>query len=155
MRNLPPELEAALLGKQVVFVRGTLDDAAANTIIAQLLLVSRMAGGRQLEMYIDSPGGTLSGALSVYDMMQTLAVPVSTTCVGTAGGATVLVLAGGTRGQRFALPHARVHLVDESVSMDKRPAPELETSAANVKAQSVRWRTALLKHITNAPENLV
>jgi ATP-dependent Clp protease protease subunit len=155
MRNLPPDLEAALLGKQVVFVRGTLDDAAANTVLAQLLLVSRISTGGPVEMYVDSPGGSLAGALSVYDMMQTLGVPVATTCVGTAGGASVLVLAGGTRGQRFALPHARIHLLDESVTLDPRPAPDVESTAANLKAQSVRWRTALLKHVSIPPEDLV
>jgi ATP-dependent Clp protease, protease subunit len=155
MRNLPPEVEAALLGSQVVFVRGMLDDAAANTVIAQLLLLSRLAAGRPIEMYIDSPSGSVSAALSVYDMLQTLGIPVATTCVSTAGGASVLVLAGGTRGQRFALPHARVHLLDESVSMAPRPGPELERSAANVRDQSVRWRTALLKHVSVPSDDLV
>src|SRR5258708_36033902 len=95
MMNLPPEVEAALLGKQVVFMRGVLDEAAANAILAQLLLMSRTATGRTIQLYVDSPGGTLGAALGVYDMMQSLGTVVSTTCVGTAGGASALVLAGG------------------------------------------------------------
>ncbi len=155
MRNLPPELEAALFEKQVVFVRGRLDEAVANAIIAQLLLISRTATGKPVEMHIDSPGGILGAALSVYDMMQMLGVAVSTTCVGTAGGATVLLLAGGTSGQRFALPHARVHLMDESVALQGLRAADLAAGAEAIKAQSVRWRAALLKHLRVPHDELV
>src|SRR5712691_7097608 len=98
MIGLPPELQSALLGRRVVFLRGRLDDAAANSVIAQLLLVARTSAGGTIELYVDSRGGLVGAALSVYDVLQTSPAPVSTTCIGTCGGASVLVLAGGKSG---------------------------------------------------------
>src|SRR5207237_8809855 len=107
MMELPPELQEALLGRRVVFLRGKLDEATASSTIAQLLLVERIADGRPIELYIDSPGGSSGAALSVYDVVRNVGTLVSTTCLGTAGGAAVLVVAAGTVGRRFALPPAR------------------------------------------------
>ena len=88
-------------------------------------------------------------------MMHSLGVMVATTCIGTAGGATVLVLAGGTPGRRFALPHARIHLLEETVTLEPRLASDVATQAEAVREQSARWRTALLKHVRVPPERLV
>src|SRR5229473_1843008 len=115
--SLPPELQSALLGRRVVFLRGRLDDATANNVIAQLLLVARTSADRPIELYVDSPGGSVGAALSVYDVLQTSAAPISTTCIGTVGGASVLVLAGGASGRRFGLPHARIHLIQEAIEV--------------------------------------
>ncbi len=154
--NLPPELEAALLGNSIVYLRGRLDENLANTVIPQLLLAARTARpARGLDLYIDSPSGTLGAALSVYDVMQSLGVIVATTCIGVAGGATVLVLAGGTPGQRYALPHARVHLMDETTEVEPRRADDLASQAQAIRDLSARWRTALLKHVRIAPDRLL
>ena len=145
MMQFPPELEAALLGRQVIFLRGRLDDATANQVMAQLLLMGRTAAGRTIELYIDSPGGSVGAALALHDVMRTLGTPVSTTCVGTAGGAAVLVLAAGARGRRFALPHARVHLADESVEVPSGKAEDVAGQAAAAAGLGARWRAALLQ----------
>jgi ATP-dependent Clp protease protease subunit len=156
VKELPPELQAALLGNHIVYLRGRLDEVLANTVIAQLLLMSRTSKPeRGIDLYLDSPGGTLAAALSVYDMMQSLGVTVATTCIGTAGGAVVLVLASGTPGQRYALPHARIHLLDETVALEPRRASDVATQAEAVREQSARWRTALLRHVRIRPEQLV
>ena len=155
-KDFPPELQAALLGHHIVYMRGKLDDTLANTVIAQLLLVSQTARpNRPIDLYIDSPGGTLSAALSVYDMLQTLGAAIRTTCIGTAGGAAVLVLAAGTLGQRYALPHARVHLVEETLVLEPRPASDVTIQAEAAREQSARWRTALVKHVRIPAERLV
>ncbi|MBV9578943.1 MAG: ATP-dependent Clp protease proteolytic subunit [Chloroflexi bacterium] len=156
MMNLPPELDAALLGSGIISVRGRLDETLANAIIPQLLVASRTASpARGIDLYIDSPGGTLGAALSVYDVMQSLGMIVATTCIGVAGGASVLVLAGGTFGQRYALPHARVHLMDETTALEPRRAADLASHAQAVRDQSARWRSALLKHVRLPAERLV
>ena len=148
--NLPPELQSALLGRRVAFLRGHLDESKANTVIAELLLVSRIAPGLPVELYLDSPGGSLNAALSVHDVVQTLGAPVSITCMGTAGGASVLVLAGGAAGRRFALPHARIHLTEEDVTISAAKPTELE-EAARLRA---RWTAALVKHIGHSAVQL-
>jgi ATP-dependent Clp protease protease subunit len=152
--NLPPELEAALLGNSIVYMRGRLDETVANAVIPQLLLASRTTNpARGIDLYIDSPGGAEGAALSVYDLMQSLGMTVATTCIGTAGGAAVLVLAGGTSSQRYALPHARVHLKDETTEFEPRRVADMAIQA--VRDQSARWRAALLKHVRLPPERLV
>jgi ATP-dependent Clp protease, protease subunit len=151
---LPPEVQAGLLDRRVVFMRGRLDATASNTAIAQLLLVSRLAPGQPIEVYLDSPDGSLNAALAVYDLIQTLGASVSVTCMGTAGGAAVLILAAGTHGQRFALPHARVHLTDDPVDMGPDRGSDPTTHAEEARRATARWRSALLQHATCSPEQL-
>ena len=152
--SLPPELQSALLGRRVVFLRGRLDEATANNVIAQLLLVAHTSAGRAIELYVDSPGGSVAAALSVFDVMQTSAAPVSTTCIGTVGGASVLVLAGGASGLRFALPHARINLIQESLDVPGGKASQTTTQAEEAVRLQSRWQSALAQHITHSPTQL-
>jgi ATP-dependent Clp protease protease subunit len=154
MLNLPPELQAALLGKRMVFLRGRLDDANANSVIAQLFLIGRTDPGGTVDLYVDSPGGSLSAALSVCDVLQTMGAAVSTTCVGTAGGAAVLVLASGATGRRFALPHARIHLTDESLEVARGSSNDVASSAEEAARVHVRWRDALVQHSAHSMARL-
>jgi ATP-dependent Clp protease, protease subunit len=152
--NLPPELQAALLDRRVVFLRGRLDDAANASVIAQLLLAARVAPDKSIDLLMDSPEGTINAALALYDMLQTLGTPVSTTCTGTVGGAAVLVLAAGAPGQRFALPHARVHLIDAPVDMAPGRGDNLPTQTEEARRATARWRSALLRHTAQDPLQL-
>jgi ATP-dependent Clp protease, protease subunit len=154
MMNLPPELQSALLGRRVVFLRGRIDDATANSVIGQLLLVARMAPGQTIELYIDSAGGSLAAALGLYDMLRALDASVSTICLATAGGASVLVLAGGAAGLRYALPHARIHLSDEQVDMPVGNPGDLASNAGEAARLRVRWQQALASHTAHTPAQL-
>jgi ATP-dependent Clp protease protease subunit len=154
MMNLPPELQSALLGRRVVFLRGRLDDATANSVIAQLLVVAGTAPGpepdKPIELYLDSPGGSFMAALGLYDIIRTLGAPVSTVCNGRAGGASVLVLAGGANGLRYALPHARIHLTDEPVDMPAGKPQELASTAGEAGRIRARWQEALAGHTSHS-----
>lgn len=130
-----------------MFLRGRVDEATANNTIAQLLLVSRTSTGGTIQLYIDSPSGSVGAALAVYDVLQTSDSPVSTTCIGTCGGAAILILAGGTSGQRFALPHARIHLQQDSLDVPSGSASQATTQAAEAVRQQERWQSALAQHI--------
>jgi len=156
--NLPPELQSALLGRRVVFLRGRLDDATANSVIAQLLLVARMAPGpdqQTIELYVDSVGGSLVAALGVYDVLRTLDAAVSTICLGQVGGASVLVLAGGTSGLRYALPHARIHLADEpGLEVAGGSARDLASNAGEAARVRARWQAALVGHTVHSAAQL-
>ena len=157
MLNLPPELQATLLDRRMVFLRGRLDETSAHPAIAQLLLVAQTTAGQPVQLYLDSPGGSLGAALSVYDVVQTLGSPVSVTCVGTAGGAAVLVLAGGALGRRFALPHGRVHLAEEAIeaspSMPGGAADPVRQAEAAAQLRN-RWIEALTRHATHSAERI-
>src|SRR5712691_2238178 len=152
MMNLPPELQSALLGRRVVFLRGPLDDATANSVIAQLLLVARTTSGpdKAIQLYLDSPGGSVMAALGLYDVLQTLGVPVSTICNAKAGGASVLVLAGGSNGLRYALPHARIHLTDEPVDVPAGNPANLASNAGEAARLRARWQDALAGHTAHS-----
>jgi ATP-dependent Clp protease protease subunit len=156
MQNLPPELHSLLLDRRVVFVRGRLDDTTANAAITQLLLLGQTAAGQSIEVYLDSPGGSLTAALALYDTIQVLPSPVSIICLGTAGGAAVLVLAGGATGQRFALPHARVHLTTEPVASDpqSKNAEQLSRTAQAAASLQAAWLEALARHTAHSPEHI-
>ena len=154
MMSLPPELQSALLDRRVVFLRGRLDESTANSVIAQLLLVARTAVGRTIELYVDSPGGSLAAALSVYDVLRTSASSVSTTCIGTVGGASVLVMAGGASGLRFALPHARIHLMAETVEVAVGHPRQTGSQADEAVRLHARWQATLEQHIVQSSAQL-
>jgi ATP-dependent Clp protease, protease subunit len=138
----------------MVFLRGRLDDNSAGGIVAQLLLLARTAGGQPVELYVDSPGGSLGAALAIYDVLGTLGSPVSTICLGTAAGAAVLIVAAGTLGQRFALPHARLHLTDETVELIPGRSGDSAGQAAQIAVLRERWRTALVQHVGHSVAQL-
>lgn len=154
MRNLPSDLQAALLGRRVVFLRGQLDEAVANSVIGQLLLVAQMEPGRTIDLYVDSPGGAYTAALSLHDVLQTLGSPVSTTCTGTAGGAAVLVLAAGAAGRRAALPHARIHLMHERMDLPGGQPADLAGHAGQAAVLRGRWQTGLARLSAHSVERL-
>ena len=154
MMELPPEVQATLLDRRVVFLRGRLDEAVASATIAQLLLVGRLADGKPVELYVDSPGGALGAALSVYDVLRSLGAPVATTCLGTAGGAAALILAAGALGRRFALPHARIHLSDDPVDLAGGRPPSVADAAEQVSQLRARWIAALAGHTAHSAEHI-
>jgi ATP-dependent Clp protease protease subunit len=156
MQNLPPELHALLLGRRVVFVRGRLDDTTANAAIAQLLVLGQTAPGQAIELYLDAPSGSLAASMALYDLIQSLGSPVSITCLGTTSGAAVLVLAGGTAGHRFALPHARVHLTAEPVDNDllSTNAEQLGRTAQAAAKLHANWLDALARHSAHSAERI-
>jgi ATP-dependent Clp protease, protease subunit len=155
MLNFPPELQGMLLDRRVVFVRGQLSDATANEAIPQLLLISQTAGGKPIELYLDSAGGSLAASLAIYDVMQSLSSPVSVTCTSTAGGAAVLLLAGGAAGRRFALPHARIHLFEDEPGINLvRTGDDQARMATVIADMRIRWREALARHTSHSAQHI-
>jgi ATP-dependent Clp protease protease subunit len=134
----------------LIFLRGRLDDALANDLTLQLLLPTSEA----LDLVIDSPGGSIGAALTIYDLLRMRSQGVSTTCSGTAGGAAVLVLAAGTPGRRAALPNGRIHLTDDVVDMSPGRFDNPEAQAEEARRATARWRAALLHLVRQSPEQL-
>jgi ATP-dependent Clp protease protease subunit len=138
----------------MIFVRGQLDGALANTVMAQLVLATQLAPSQTFDIYVDSPGGSVAAALSVYDLMQSVSGRVATTVTGIAGGAALLVLAGGSPGRRFAMPHARVQLADDDVGLSAPRVDNPEAHAEEARRMTARWRAALMRHTTQTPQQL-
>ena len=97
-----------LLENRVVFLQGELYDGNANELVMKLLYLQSENRRKDLHFYINSPGGSVTAAMAIYDTMQVLACPVCTYCVGLAASAGAVLLAGGAKGKRFALPHAKI-----------------------------------------------
>ena len=102
------DIYSRLLKERVVFLVGPVEDYAANLIVAQLLFLEAENPDKDIHLYINSPGGSVSAGLAIYDTMQFIKPDVSTMCVGQAASMGALLLAGGAAGKRFCLPHSRV-----------------------------------------------
>jgi ATP-dependent Clp protease protease subunit len=104
------DLYSRLLSGRIVFLGTQVDDASANLIMAQLLYLESEDPDKDINLYINSPGGSVTALLGIYDTMQYIRSQVSTTCLGFAASAAAVILAGGATGKRFALPHSTVLL---------------------------------------------
>ena len=102
------DIYSRLLKDRIIFLGGGIDDDLANLIIAQLLFLESEDPEKDIHLYVNSPGGLVTAGLAIYDTIQYLKPPVSTICVGQAASMGALLLAAGTKGKRFALPHARI-----------------------------------------------
>jgi ATP-dependent Clp protease protease subunit len=104
------DIYSRLLEDRIVFLGSPIGDGLANSIIAQLLYLQKADKNRDIHLYVNSPGGSVSAGLAIYDTMQYVSCPVETVCVGMAASMAAVLLAAGTPGKRFALPHARIML---------------------------------------------
>lgn len=104
------DIYSRLLKERIVFLGGPVNDAVANSIIAQFLFLASKDEKKDIQLYINSPGGSVTAGLAIYDTMQFVKCPVATTCVGMAASMGAILLAAGTKGKRFALPNAEIML---------------------------------------------
>jgi ATP-dependent Clp protease protease subunit len=104
------DIYSRLLKDRIIFIGEQVHDSMANTIIAQMLFLESEDPGKDINIYINSPGGSVTAGLAIYDTMQYIKPDVATICMGQSTSMAALLLAAGTRGKRYALPHARVML---------------------------------------------
>jgi ATP-dependent Clp protease protease subunit len=104
------DIYSLLLKERIIFVGTQIDDQVANLIVAQLLFLNREDQEREIQMYINSPGGVIYSGLAIYDTMQMVSNPISTVAVGVTASFGTVLLAAGTKGRRYALPNATIHL---------------------------------------------
>lgn len=104
------DIYSRLLKDGIIFLGSTIDDDTANTVIAQLLFLETRSTDRDISIYINSPGGSITAGLAIYDTMQYVHADIATICVGQAASMAAVLLAGGAPGKRYALPHSRVIL---------------------------------------------
>ena len=104
------DIYSRLLKERIVFLGGPINDAVANAIIAQFLFLASKDEKKDIQLYINSPGGSVTSGLAIYDTMQYIKCPVSTVCVGMAASMGAVLLAAGAKGKRFALPNAEIML---------------------------------------------
>ncbi|MBI1866521.1 MAG: ATP-dependent Clp protease proteolytic subunit [Candidatus Staskawiczbacteria bacterium] len=104
------DIFSRLLEERIVFLAGPVSDLNANVVIAQMLYLASKDPKRDIKLYINSPGGSVTAGLAIYDTMQFIKCPVSTICIGLTASMAAIILASGTKGKRFALPNAEILL---------------------------------------------
>lgn len=104
------DIWSRLLKDRIVFIGSPIDDFVANLVVAQILFLQMENKNQDISIYINSPGGSVTAGLAIYDTMQFVQCDVATYCIGSAASMGAILLAGGTKGKRYALPHARVML---------------------------------------------
>ena len=135
------DIYSRLLKDRIIFLGTPIDDAVANLVMAQLLHLESEDADKDISMYINSPGGEITGLFAIYDTMQFIKPDIATYCMGQAASAAAVLLAAGTKGKRHALPHARI-LIHQPYGGAAGQAADIEIQAKEI----VRMRE-LLEHI--------
>ena len=139
------DIYSRLLKDNLIFAVGPIEDHMANLIIAQLLFLESENPSKDIFLYINSPGGTITSGLSIYDTMQFIKPDVSTICVGQAASMGAILLAGGAKGKRYSLPNSRM-MIHQPISGFKGQASDIDIHAKEVLKLRNRVNSILAEH---------
>ncbi len=140
------DIYSRLLKERIIFLGGPIVDPVANSVIAQMLFLTSKDPKKDIQLYINSPGGILTSALAIYDTMQYVKCPISTVCVGSAASGAAVLLAAGAKGKRFSLPNAQILLHQVAVSGVGGAAVEIEITAKHIIKLKQMVNEILAKH---------
>jgi len=139
------DIYSRLLKERLIFIVGPVEDQMANLIVAQLMYLESENPEKDIQLYINSPGGSVTAGLSIYDTMQFVNPDVSTICVGQAASMGALLLGGGAKGKRFALPHARIMVHQPSAGFQGQ-ATDIDIHARDLMRLRERLNEILASH---------
>ncbi len=139
------DIYSRLLKERVIFLVGSVDDHTANVIVAQMLYLESENPDKDISLYINSPGGSVSAGLAVYDTMQFIQPDVSTMCVGQAGSMGALLLAAGAHGKRYCLPHSRV-MIHQPLGGYQGQATDIDIHAREILKIRSQLNEVLARH---------
>lgn len=147
------DIYSRLLKDRIVFIGSPIDDGVANVVIAQMLFLQMEDAKKDIHLYINSPGGIVTGGMAIYDTMNFLQCDIVTYCIGMAASMSTVLLAAGTKGKRFALPNSRVMIHQPSGGAGGQAA-DIAIAAREI----LRWRRtlneALARHTGKSPEQI-
>src|SRR5262249_17050730 len=143
-----------LLSDRIVMLITTVDDTSAGDVIAQLLYLDHEKPERDISLFINSPGGSVTAMMSIYDTMQFVSADIQTVCLGQAASAAALLLAAGTPGKRLILPNARVMVQQPALDISRGPASDLEVQAREVLRMRATVEELLARHTGQARERV-
>ncbi len=147
------DIYSRLLKERVVLIVGSVEDQMANLIVAQLLYLESENPDKDIHLYINSPGGTVTAGLSIYDTMQFITSDVSTICIGQAASMGALLLGGGTNGKRYALPHSRIMVHQPSAGYQGQ-ATDIDIHAKEVLELKRRLNEIMSRHTGQTIEKI-
>ena len=147
------DIYSRLLKERIVFVVGPIDDNVANLVVAQLLYCESENADKDVQLYINSPGGSVTAGLAIYDTMQFLNCEVSTLCIGQAASMGALLLAGGTKGKRYCLPNSRV-MIHQPSGGSQGQASDIEIQAQEILYLRERMNEIMANHTGKSAEQV-
>jgi ATP-dependent Clp protease protease subunit len=148
------DIWSLLLKNRIVFLGTPINDSIANLVIAQLLFLEREDPERDINLYINCPGGLIYAGLAIYDTVQFLRAPVSTICVGMAASMGTVLLAAGTKGKRYALPNATIH-IHQPVGGTQGQAVDIEIEAKEILRLRDKLNNILSQHTGQTLKKIV
>ncbi len=143
------DIYSRLLKDRIIFLGGEIDDHLSNLVVAQLLFLEAEDPDKDIHLYINSPGGVVTSGMAIYDTMQYIKAPVSTICVGQAASMAALLLAGGEKGRRFSLNHARI-MIHQPLGGFQGQATDIHIHAQEILRMKKKLNE-LLAHHTGQP----
>ncbi|OQW71608.1 MAG: ATP-dependent Clp endopeptidase, proteolytic subunit ClpP [Proteobacteria bacterium ST_bin11] len=147
------DIYSRLLKERVIFLVGQVEDYSANLVVAQLLFLESENPDKDIHLYINSPGGSVTAGMSIYDTMQFIKPDVSTMCIGQAASMGALLLAGGANGKRYCLPHSRV-MIHQPLGGFQGQASDFDIHAREILAIRDRLNKILAHHTGQPLENI-
>lgn len=147
------DIYSRLLKDRIIFIGSVIDDAVANTVIAQILFLEVQDPQKDIHLYVNSPGGLVTAGLAIYDTMQYVKPDVSTICMGQAASAAALLLAAGARGKRFSLPNANI-LIHQPMGGIRGQATDIGIQARQILKIKDRINDILVKHTGQPKEKI-
>lgn len=139
------DIFSRLLQERVIMISTPIDDDLAALIVAQLLVLQQQDPDRDIWLYINSPGGSVRAGLAIYDTMQLVSPDICTVCIGRAASMATVLLCGGTKGKRFALPHATIHS-HPAIGGGEGSAPDIEIAVKEMLRLQRRLREIMAEH---------
>ncbi|MBI2098666.1 MAG: ATP-dependent Clp endopeptidase proteolytic subunit ClpP [Candidatus Wildermuthbacteria bacterium] len=139
------DIYSRLLKERIIFLGAPINDIVANSVIAQMLFLESKDPKKDIQLYINTPGGVVTGGLAIYDTMQYVKCPISTVCVGMAASMGAVLLAAGQKGKRFALPNSQI-MLHQPIGGATGQAVEIEITAKQIVKIKERLNQILAKH---------
>jgi ATP-dependent Clp protease protease subunit len=140
------DIYSRLLKDRIIFLGTPIDHHVANLVVAQLLFLESEDPDKDIMLYINSPGGVVESGLAIFDTMQYIKAPVSTMCIGLAASIAAVILAGGSKGKRFSLPHARIMIHQPSMTGLQGPSSDIQIYAKEILKSRELLNGILAKH---------
>ena len=147
------DIYSRLLKERVIFITGPIEDYMANLIVAQLLFLEAENPDKDINIYINSPGGSITSGMSIYDTMTYIKPDISTLCIGQAASMGAILLAGGTSGKRFALPNSRI-MIHQPLGGYQGQASDFEIHAKEILSMKKKLNEILAFHTGNEVDQL-
>lgn len=148
------DIYSRLLKENIIFIGTPIDDTLANLVVAQLLFLESEDPDREIQMYINSPGGSVTSGMAIYDTMQFVRAPISTLCVGQCASMAAVLLAAGTKGKRYALPNSRILIHQPSAGGIGGQATDIKIAAEEILRMRQRLNEILAQHAGQPVENI-